>query len=150
MKTIQELLAELLQLCQEHQKNITKLSEHHERLEHYLSTRKKKESFKSKVIGDMDASSHEGSLTDDFLEVHASTHEVCNEVDKTSASNISLELSYEVENTSTCDGDIESTYDDYDDYDGLCVKLSLSHSSSSTTKTQLSMAAITREDVSGT
>jgi len=51
--------------------------------------------MKSEVVGDVDASSHEGSLTepqdefDEFLEMHASTHieEVCNKVEKTSSFN---------------------------------------------------------------
>jgi hypothetical protein len=113
------------------------LSEKHERLEHYLSIGKKKENFKYEFVGDVDASYNEGSLTNDFLEVHAYTHVegICNEVVKTSSSNISLELSYEVDNTSTCDGKVEITYDDYDDYDEICVDLSLENFPSSTVDT---------------
>jgi hypothetical protein len=69
-------------------------------LEPHLLVGKKKEGFKSEVVGDVDASPHEGSFTkpqDDFLEVHASIHveDVCNEVDKTTTFNTPLELSYE-------------------------------------------------------
>jgi len=152
-----------LQVLQENQKNLTRLLEYRDFLEHHLSLAKKNEglpgywreyevlseefhipislqefcTIKSEVIGDMDASSHEGSLIKpqyDLLEVNAYTHvkEVCNEVEKTLASNLSLEISYEVDNTSTCDGQVESTNDDYDEYDELCVELNLAHSSSST------------------
>ena len=136
MKTRQELSAKLLQASQEVQKNLVTLLEHSKLLEHHLSVGKKKEEFKYEVVGDGGASSHELNLTelqDDFLEVHASTQveEVCNGVDKTSTSNISLEFSYDADNTNTCDGHLESTYDDYDDYDEICVDLSLAHYSSS-------------------
>jgi hypothetical protein len=137
MKTNQELMAELLQVFQEYQKNLTTLLEHPELLEHHLSVGKKEEGFKSEVVGDMNASPHDGSLTepqDDFLEVHASIHveDVCNEVDKTTTFNTPLELSYEVDNTSAYDGHVDNTYDEvfqsdndddstsyprYDDYD---------------------------------
>jgi hypothetical protein len=166
MKTTQELLAELLQasqeyhqeyqkVSQEYQTNLTTLLEHLEWLEPYLLVGKKKHRFKSEVVGDADASSHEGSLTkpqDDFLEVHAPIHveNVCNGVDKTSTFNTPLEISDEADNTRAYDGHVDCTYDNYDDYDGLCVELSWAHSSSSTTKIQSSMAAITQEDVSGT
>jgi molecular chaperone GrpE (heat shock protein) len=43
MKTNRELLVELLQVSQEYQKNITKLLEYRELLEHHLSVRKKEE-----------------------------------------------------------------------------------------------------------
>jgi hypothetical protein len=76
-----------------------------------------------------------------FEEVHASTHiEVCNEVDKTLALDTALELSYEADYTSDYDGHVACTHDDYGDYDGPCVESSLAQSSS--TETQLSMAAI--------
>jgi hypothetical protein len=144
MKTIHELFTKLLQLSQEHQKNITILSKHHERLEHYLSAGKKKDKFKYEVSGDVDTSYHEGILAGEFLEVHASTHVegLCNEVEKTSSSNISLDISYDVDKTNTCDGKVESTYHYYDDYDELCVELCLEHSSSSIVETQSSMEAI--------
>jgi hypothetical protein len=155
-----------LQVLQENQKNITRLLENHELLEHHVSTGKKSGGFtdylkehkalgeefhstmllkdfctiKSEVIGDVDASSHEGSLTepkDDFLEVHVSTlvEYVCNEVEKISAFNTPLEISEEVDNINAYYGNVDCTYDYYDYYDELCVELSLEHSSSSTTET---------------
>jgi hypothetical protein len=167
MKINPELMAEFWQVSQETQRNLTRLLEHCELLEPHSSVGKKNEglsnylreyevlgeefhaamtlkdfcTIKSEVVGDVDASSHEGSLTepqDDFLEVHASTHigEVCNEVDKTSAFDTPLELSYETDNTSAYDGHVDYTHDDYDE---LCVELSMAHSSSSIAETQSSM-----------
>jgi hypothetical protein len=84
------------------------------------------------VVGNVNASPHDEILTelqDDFLEVHASiqVEDMCNEVDKTTTSNTPLELSYETDNTSACDGHVESTYVEvfqsvsYDDYDDFGV-----------------------------
>jgi hypothetical protein len=92
------------------------------------------------VVGDVDASSHEGSLTEpryDFWEVHASTdiEEVCNEVEKTPAFNTSLDPSYGPNSTNAYENLVYFTHDDYDDYDKFCEELSLTHSSSSTTET---------------
>jgi hypothetical protein len=113
MKTNQELMAEFSQVFQGYQKNLTTLLEHPELLEPHLSVGKKEEGFKSEVVGDVNASPHDGSLTepqDDFLEVHASIHveDVCNEVDKTTTFNTPLELSYEADNTSAYDGHVDS------------------------------------------
>ena len=75
------------------------------------------------MVGDMNASSQEGSLTephDDFLEVHALVHVeyVCNEVDKTIVSNTPLELSYVADDTGAYDGYVDCTYGD-DDNSGV-------------------------------
>jgi len=61
-------------------------------LDPYISFGKKKKGFKSEVVGDMNASPHEGSLKetrDDFLEVHASIQvkDVCDEVEKNVVAN---------------------------------------------------------------
>jgi hypothetical protein len=69
------------------------------------------------VVGDVNASPHDGSLIephDHILEVHAAIHvkDLCNEVDKTTAFNTPLELSYEAANTSEYDGHVDSTYDE--------------------------------------
>jgi hypothetical protein len=114
MKINLELMVEFCQVSEETQTNLKILLEHCELLEPRSSFGKKNEglldylreyealgedfhasmtlknfcTIKSKVVGDMDASSHEGSLKepkDVFREMHASNHigEVCNEVDKT-------------------------------------------------------------------
>jgi hypothetical protein len=63
MKTNQELMAELSQVFQGYQKNLTTLLEHPELLEPHLSVGKKEEGFKYEVVGDVNASPHDGSLT---------------------------------------------------------------------------------------
>jgi hypothetical protein len=55
-------MVEFFQVFQGYQKNITTLLEPIEWLKPYLSFGKKKEEFISEVVGDGDASSHEGNL----------------------------------------------------------------------------------------
>jgi hypothetical protein len=64
------------------------LLEHLEWLEPHLSVEKKEEGFTYELVGDVNASPHDGSLIepqDDILEVHATIHveDMCNEVNKT-------------------------------------------------------------------
>jgi len=82
-------------------------------LKPYLSVgKKKKKGFKSKVVGEVKTSLHDESLTKpqvDFLDAHYEG--VCNEADKTTTFDTSLELSYEASVTNAYDGHVDSTYD---------------------------------------
>jgi hypothetical protein len=119
MKTTHELLAELLQasqeyhkVFQEYQKNLTTLLEHPEWLESYLLVGKKNERFKSEVVGDVDASSHEGSLIEPRMTswkcMHLFMLRMCAMRWTKKYVNTPLELSNESDNTSTYDGHVDS------------------------------------------
>jgi hypothetical protein len=75
MGTNQEFMAKFLQAYQEYQKNLTTPLEPQEWLKPYLSVgkKKKKNGFKSEVVGEAKTSLHDESLTEpqvDFLDVY--------------------------------------------------------------------------------
>lgn len=93
---------------------------HSELFEPHLSFEDRDVACKTVVVGDENAIPHDGNLVelqDDALHVHASIpeEEIGNEDDKSAASNLSFESSYEDQNSSTFDEDVcnvEGTHDD--------------------------------------